>query len=130
MHTLRPNAMANHSDEKATILGERFDRALLLAHELHRSQVRKGPKHIPYIAHLLGVASIVLEDGGGEDEAIAALLHDAPEDQGGEATLNRIRTEFGERVAEIVAGCTDTLEQPKPPWRAQGALPRPPGGGA
>jgi (p)ppGpp synthase/HD superfamily hydrolase len=111
--------MAAPSDENTILLGERFQRALELALELHRDQVRKGPKPIPYIAHLLGVASIVLEDGGDEDEAIAALLHDGPEDQGGRATLERIRAEFGERVAAIVEGCSDTLEQPKPPWRAR-----------
>jgi (p)ppGpp synthase/HD superfamily hydrolase len=111
--------MAGSSDENTIVLGERFQRALGLALELHRDQVRKGPKRIPYVAHLLGVASIVLEDGGDEDEAIAALLHDGPEDRGGGATLERIRAEFGERVAAIVEGCSDTLEQPKPPWRAR-----------
>jgi (p)ppGpp synthase/HD superfamily hydrolase len=99
------------------VLGERFERALVLACELHRDQVRKGSDGIPYIGHLLGVASIAIEDGGDEDEAIAALLHDAPEDQGGAPTLERIRSEFGERVAAIVEACTDTLETPKPPWR-------------
>ena len=98
-------------------LGERFDRAYKFASDLHRDQVRKGPKRVPYIAHLLGVASIVIEDGGDQDEAIAALLHDGPEDQGGVATLERIRAEFGQRVAMIVAECSDTLEDPKPPWR-------------
>ena len=77
---------------------------------------RKGSQ-TPYIAHPLGVASLVLEDGGDEDEAIAALLHDAPEDQGGLETLEQIRIRFGERVASIVDGCTDTYETPKPPWR-------------
>jgi len=105
------------ADDERVILGERFSRAVLLACELHRDQVRKGSDGAPYIGHLLGVASIVIEDGGDEDEAIAALLHDAPEDQGGEPTLERIRAEFGERVAAIVEGCTDTLESPKPPWR-------------
>jgi (p)ppGpp synthase/HD superfamily hydrolase len=100
-----------------TVLGERFVRAVALATELHRDQVRKGSDGTPYIGHLLGVASIVIEDGGGKDEAIAALLHDAPEDQGGAPTLERIRAEFGERVAAIVEACTDTMESPKPPWR-------------
>jgi (p)ppGpp synthase/HD superfamily hydrolase len=99
------------------LLGERFRSALALAFELHRGQVRKGSRGIPYVGHLLGVASIVIEDGGDEDEAIAALLHDAPEDQGGEATLARIWAEYGERVGAIVEACTDTLENPKPPWR-------------
>jgi (p)ppGpp synthase/HD superfamily hydrolase len=92
-------------------------RAVGLAFELHRDQVRKGSDGTPYIGHLLGVASIVIEDGGDEDEAIGALLHDAPEDQGGAPTLERIRAEFGERVAAIVEACTDTMESPKPPWR-------------
>ena len=92
-------------------------RAVALAAELHRDQMRKGSDGSPYIGHLLGVASIVIEGGGDEDEAIAALLHDAPEDQGGAPTLERIRAEFGERVAAIVEACTDTLESPKPPWR-------------
>jgi (p)ppGpp synthase/HD superfamily hydrolase len=109
--------MADRPDEKSVVLGERFERAFEVAFDLHRNQVRKGPKRIPYVGHLLGVTSIVLEDGGDEDEAIAALLHDGPEDQGGEATLTRIRSEFGDRVADIVEGCSDTLEDPKPPWR-------------
>ncbi|HEX2309301.1 MAG TPA: HD domain-containing protein, partial [Vicinamibacterales bacterium] len=71
-------------------LGPRFDRAFALARELHSSQIRKGTK-IPYVSHLLGVASLVLEDGGDEDQAIAALLHDAVEDQGGQPLLRRIR---------------------------------------
>jgi (p)ppGpp synthase/HD superfamily hydrolase len=99
-----------------TDLTERFGQALLFAFELHNGQQRKGSQ-TPYIAHLLGVASLVLEDGGDEDEAIAALLHDAPEDQGGRETLEQIRIRFGERVAEIVDGCTDTYDIPKPPWR-------------
>jgi (p)ppGpp synthase/HD superfamily hydrolase len=109
--------VAEPTDEGSELLGERFRSALVLACELHRDQVRKGPQPTPYVGHLLGVASIVIEDGGDEDEAIAALLHDAPEDQGGEATLDRIREEYGERVGAIVAACTDTLENPKPPWR-------------
>ena len=109
--------MAEQANESSEVLGERFRSALVLASELHRGQVRKGAKGIPYVGHLLGVASIVIEDGGDEDEAIAALLHDAPEDQGGAATLARIRSEYGERVGAIVEACTDTLENPKPPWR-------------
>jgi len=96
--------------------GEKFKNALLYASRLHRDQVRKGTS-TPYITHLMAVASIVGENGGTEDEVVAALLHDAPEDQGGEATLGEIRTQFGDRVAEIVDGCTDTFETPKPPWR-------------
>jgi (p)ppGpp synthase/HD superfamily hydrolase len=96
--------------------GEKFERALTYASRLHRDQVRKGTS-TPYITHLLAVASIVGENGGTEDEVVAALLHDAPEDRGGEATLREIRARFGDEVAEIVEGCTDTYEDPKPPWR-------------
>jgi GTP pyrophosphokinase len=96
-------------------LTERFDRALLLASELHRSQIRKGTE-IPYMAHLMAVSALVLENGGTEDEAIAGLLHDAVEDQGGAATLSRIRDAFGDDVAEIVAAASDTDQTPKPPW--------------
>jgi (p)ppGpp synthase/HD superfamily hydrolase len=96
--------------------GEKFDHALVYASRLHRDQVRKGTS-TPYITHLLAVASIVGENGGTEDEVVAALLHDAPEDRGGEATLQEIRDQFGDGVAEIVDGCTDTYETPKPPWR-------------
>jgi GTP pyrophosphokinase len=63
------------------------------------------------------VASIVGENGGTEEEVVAALLHDAPEDQGGQPTLEDIRARFGDEVAGIVDGCTDTYEDPKPPWR-------------
>jgi len=96
--------------------GEKFEHALPYASRLHRDQVRKGTS-TPYITHLLAVASIVGENGGTEDEVVAALLHDGPEDQGGEARLREIRAQFGDGVAEIVEGCTDTYETPKPPWR-------------
>jgi hypothetical protein len=99
-------------------MSERLDDALLFAHELHRRQTRKG-KDVPYISHLLGVASIVLEEGGSETQAIAALLHDAAEDQGGRSTLEAIRSRFGADVARIVEACTDTFEDPKPEWRAR-----------
>lgn len=101
-----------------TILTSRFQDALNLAFELHQNQIRKG-SGVPYMAHLMGVASLVLEDGGNEDEAIAGLLHDAVEDQGGVATLEQIRVRFGEPVAAIVQGCTDADTLPKPPWRAR-----------
>jgi len=97
-------------------LGPRFDQALQYASELHRQQVRKGTA-IPYISHLMSVTALVLEDGGSEDEAIAALLHDAVEDQGGQATLAEIRRRFGERVAGWVMELSDTDMLPKPPWR-------------
>jgi (p)ppGpp synthase/HD superfamily hydrolase len=99
-------------------LSARFDRAVQLAHELHRHQPRKRADH-PFIAHLFAVTAIVLENGGDEDTAIAALLHDAVEDQGGKPTLELIRREFGERVAGIVLECTDAEGEPKPPWRAR-----------
>jgi (p)ppGpp synthase/HD superfamily hydrolase len=97
-------------------LSGRFEDALVLAAQVHRDQVRKGTT-IPYISHLLAVASIALQYGASEDEAIAALLHDAAEDQGGEPILNEIRQRFGDAVAEIVEGCTDSWTTPKPPWR-------------
>ena len=94
---------------------KRFENALRYASRLHATQTRKG-SHTPYIGHLLAVAAIVIEHGASEDEAIAALLHDAVEDQGGKPTLRRIRGRYGKRVARIVNGCTDTDEMPKPPW--------------
>jgi len=96
-------------------LTTRFNEALVYAAQLHADQFRKGTS-IPYIAHLLAVASIALENGADEDQAIAALLHDAVEDQGGEKTSQEIRERFGNKVAEIVEGCTDTDIIPKPPW--------------
>ncbi len=98
------------------VLTSRFEEALLFATQLHADQWRKGT-HIPYIAHLLAVASIVLENGGSEDEAIAGLLHDAIEDQGGSVAREEIRQRFGENVVAIVNGCTDADVTPKPPWR-------------
>lgn len=100
------------------MLTSRFDEAFAYAHELHRAQVRKG-SGTPYIAHLMGVASLVLEHGGTETQAIGALLHDAAEDQGGLAVLGAIRERFGGPVAAIVADCTDAYVEPKPPWRAR-----------
>lgn len=99
-----------------TMLSPRFADALHYACQLHASQVRKGTT-IPYVAHLLGVASLVLEHGGDENEAIAALLHDAVEDQGGPPTRAEIARRFGEGVAVIVDGCTDANTTPKPAWR-------------
>ena len=98
------------------MLTARFEEAFLYAARLHAAQTRKGSR-IPYVSHLMGVASLVLEYGGGEDEAIAALLHDAVEDQGGERTRAEILKRFGPRVTKIVDGCTDTDQEPKPPWR-------------
>ena len=95
---------------------EKFEEALLYANRLHKEQKRKGTD-TPYITHLLAVAAIVGENGGTEDEVVTALLHDAPEDQGGEERLEDIRVRFGDEVAKIVAGCSDTYEEPKPTWR-------------
>ncbi len=97
-------------------LTPRFTEALALACDLHREQARKGTQ-IPYVAHLLGVAAIALEHGADEDEAIAAVLHDAIEDQGGAPTGEGIEERFGKRVADIVRACSDTDVIPKPPWR-------------
>ena len=93
----------------------RFTEALVYASDAHRSQVRKGTA-IPYVSHLLAVASIVLEHNGTEDEAIAALLHDAIEDAGGDTARQEIRRRFGDEVVAIVDGCTDAETVPKPPW--------------
>jgi (p)ppGpp synthase/HD superfamily hydrolase len=97
-------------------LGPRFMRAVAFAAEKHARQVRKAST-IPYIAHLMGVASLVLEAGGDEDLAIAALLHDVVEDCGGVPMLKEVRRRFGKRVEKIVDDCTDAYTEPKPPWR-------------
>jgi len=98
------------------ILSERFKDALWRATDLHANQSRKG-SGVPFVAHLLGVASLVLEYGGTEDEAIAALLHDAEEDQGGQRTREMIADKYGATIAQIGDGCTDSDTIPKPPWR-------------
>jgi GTP pyrophosphokinase len=97
-------------------LTDRFLQAFSYAFELHRGQKRKGTQ-IPYMGHLLEVAGIVIDYGGNEDEAIAALLHDAVEDQGGPETRAEMCLRFGENVAKIVDDCSDTDEEPKPPWK-------------
>ena len=97
-------------------LGPRFLRAFAFAAEKHKTQTRKAST-IPYIAHLMGVASLVLESGGDEDLAIAALLHDVVEDCGGAPMLKEVHRRFGKRVAKVVEGCTDADTDPKPPWR-------------
>jgi (p)ppGpp synthase/HD superfamily hydrolase len=102
--------------DTAMPFSDRFDDALTYASRLHREQTRKG-SDIPYVAHLLAVCSLVIEHGGSEDQAIAALLHDAAEDQGGEPRLSEIRARYGAAVADIVADCTDAWTEPKPPWR-------------
>ena len=97
-------------------MGKRFQQAFELALDLHGSQKRKMGR-TPYISHLMCVSALVIQDGGDEDEAIAALLHDAPEDRGGRKTLARIETLFGSHVAEMVEACSDSLEWPKRPWQ-------------
>jgi (p)ppGpp synthase/HD superfamily hydrolase len=104
--------------QKPVKLGPRFLRAFNFATEKHAGQARKAST-IPYIAHLMGVASLVLEFGGDEDLAIAALLHDVVEDCGGAPMLKEVRRCFGPRVAKIVDGCTDSDTDPKPPWRGR-----------
>lgn len=107
-------------------LSARFDAALALAHRVHRRQARKGTS-VPYLAHLLGVAALVLEYEGGETEAIAALLHDTLEDAREyaepavepEQLAGEIAREFGGEVLAIVRHCTDTTDHPKPPWQAR-----------
>lgn len=96
-------------------LSDRFQNAFFMAFSLHREQLRKASQ-TPYITHLMTVSALVLENGGSEDQAIAALLHDAVEDAGGKDTLNKIREEFGDTVAELVDGCTDSYTHPKSDW--------------
>jgi (p)ppGpp synthase/HD superfamily hydrolase len=96
-------------------LSVRFEQALVLASALHRGQARKATG-VPYIAHLLAVASLILEEGGSEEMAIAALLHDAAEDQGGEEMLARISDIFGDDVARWVRQASESLVLPKPGW--------------
>lgn len=97
-------------------LTPKFVDALGYAAEKHATQTRKASE-VPYLGHLLSVAGLVIEAEGTEKQAIAALLHDAAEDQGGEPTLAEIARKFGADVASIVAECSDTFETPKPPWR-------------
>jgi len=97
-------------------LGARFKDAFLFAADKHASQTRKRT-NVPYISHLMSVAGLVLEAGGGEDQCVAALLHDVVEDCGGQPVLDEVRERFGDRVAGIVQGCTDAYTIPKPPWK-------------
>lgn len=97
-------------------LTRKFTEALTYAADTHQHQTRKGGD-IPYLGHLLSVAALVIEAGGSEAQSIAALLHDAPEDQGGVHTLHDIGARFGQDVQRIVAQCSDTFQTPKPPWR-------------
>ena len=102
--------MTDSKSKPRVTLGPKYAEAVAYASALHATQTRKTTT-IPYISHLLGVSSLVLEAGGDEDLAIAALLHDGPEDQGGQATLDDIRHRFGDRVAHIVEGCTDSFAE-------------------
>lgn len=114
----------NKMAEPKTYLTERFHRAMAYATELHKDQTRKSTT-ITYIGHPFGVASLVLEANGDEDQAIAALLHDIPEDCGGEPRLREIAEMFGPRVEKIVRGCSDSLvEDPeeKAPWKVRKAV--------
>jgi (p)ppGpp synthase/HD superfamily hydrolase len=115
-HFSRPLREVGSFGAKKIKLGPRFLRAFAFAAEKHKAQTRKAST-IPYIAHLMGVASLVLEAGGDEDLAIAALLHDVVEDCGGAPMLKEVRRRFGRRVAKVVDGCTDADTDPKPPWR-------------
>jgi HD domain len=105
-----------YESRRPPAVSAKFQHAVWYASAMHERQYRKGTD-IPYVAHLLAVASIVMEAGGDEEEAIAALLHDGPEDQGGRPRLGDIRRHFGAHVATIVEHCSDTLEAPKPAWR-------------
>jgi (p)ppGpp synthase/HD superfamily hydrolase len=118
-HNTAPLAVRFGDDETAPAkLTQRFIEAFEYASRLHATQVRKGTD-TPYVSHLMRVAGIVLDYGGTEDEAIAALLHDAVEDQGGAPVLEVIRRRFGDTVANIVDECTDADVTPKPPWRTR-----------
>jgi (p)ppGpp synthase/HD superfamily hydrolase len=110
----RPNIKAKA--KLPAMLSNRFYDAFMFAAQKHAQQIRKGTQ-VPYISHLMGVCSLVMEAGGDEDLAIAGLLHDVVEDCGGKRTLGQVRRLFGERVAHVVEGCTDSYSIPKPPWR-------------
>jgi (p)ppGpp synthase/HD superfamily hydrolase len=97
-------------------LGPRFRAALVLAADAHGAQLRKG-SDIPYVSHLLAAAALVLEGGGDEDQAVAALLHDGLEDQPEHVSRQLLTERFGAEVTRIVVACSDTEQQPKPPWR-------------
>ncbi len=115
--------MSTRAKSKSVKLGQRFVKAFEYATRMHSGQTRKATT-VPYVAHVMGVASLVLEYGGDEDLAIAALLHDVVEDCGGTPVLKEIRRKFGARIAKIVDGCTDSDSLPKPPWleRKQGYI--------
>jgi len=103
------------------MLTSRFALALSFANAIHNEQIRKSHdgSEVPYVSHLMAVSATVLEYGGTETEAIAALLHDSAEDQGGMPMLETVRAMFGEDVATIVAGCTDSYDEVKSDWKAR-----------
>lgn len=105
--------MSNKTNEP--LLSPKFALALQFANEIHSKQVRGG-LGAPYISHLMAVSGLVMEYGGNETQAIAALLHDAAEDCGGIPMLETVRVLFGDEVAQIIDACTDTVEEPKPDW--------------
>jgi len=110
--------MTDLKKQGSVILTDRYLNALIFMYNLHKNQTRKGSS-IPYISHLESVASIVWKHNGSETEAIAALLHDAVEDQGGLETLQLIMDNFGPEIAQIVVGLSDTIDHgsgPKPEW--------------
>lgn len=118
--TIRPELLERTGTTLATTsaprLGERFTEALGYAAELHHDQVRKG-SGTPYVSHLLAAASLVLEHGGSEDQAIAALLHDALEDQSDRTSAEELAKRYGPEVTRIVVACSDATSGDKPPWQ-------------
>lgn len=120
--------MSGHHDDHeydaagSPVVGDRFREALVQAHDLHNDQYRKGTR-VPYLSHLMSVAALVLEAGHGEEDAIAALLHDALEDRGYRITADHIEGRYGRRVRELVVACTDTPADhaggKKPHWKAR-----------
>jgi (p)ppGpp synthase/HD superfamily hydrolase len=110
-----PKSVSTPTTFKGKLFSNKFAKALQYAARVHGKQLRKRTQR-PYIGHLLSVTALVIEYGGDEEMAIAALLHDAVEDQGGLPRLREIRKKFGTRVAHIVDGCTDSYTKPKPAW--------------
>ena len=111
----RQQTSGKRESERIPDLGPRLQRAFRYAAEKHAGQTRKKTA-VPYLSHLMAVSSLVLENGGDEDLAIAGLLHDVVEDCGGMPRLREVERKFGERVAKVVEGCTDSFTDPKPPW--------------
>ena len=97
---------------------DKYLEAYVYSFELHKKQTRKG-SNIPYFTHLSSVSNLIIENNGTTTQAIAGLLHDAVEDQGGAKTLAVIKRKFGPKVAKIVDQCSDTTIKPKPPWKTR-----------